>query len=160
MVRKQDILTETDIKVLFDSHKTIVDEDQTRTKAGHKEKNFHIKDEINNEYQLFLRQNKKNVNDFSCGIALKCEDGNLTLMRCNGNSHKHTNQIEKTQIEYKFHIHIIKAHYITAGKKADGYAEMTNDYSNIEGAFKVLLDCCNIPLSSDRVGLLGVDVWK
>jgi len=149
------------IEELLSSSKTIINEEKTKTEYKYKRKNIHIKDTNDRSYQLYLRLNIKNANDFSCGIALILPDNKLlTLMRCNGNSHKHCNKLEKQTLEQDFHIHKATERYYKAGLKIDGFAYITKDYRDIEGAYTLLINQCNVqqPESINKV-LFGQNIW-
>ena len=74
---------------------------------------------------------------FSVILSLEGADSgsDFILMRCNG-SHRHHNYIERTLIR-GMHIHVATERYIELGRKNEGYAEPTNEYSDFDGA----LDC-------------------
>jgi len=53
-------------------------------------------------------------------------------------SHAHTNRIETDQFR-GFHIHMATERYQEIGAREDAYAEPTDRYSDMWGAFKCLL---------------------
>lgn len=154
-------ITDMEIKKWLASPKTIVEKETMQMKNGMKKRNIKLKDNKNNFYQIYLRQNIQNKNDFSCGLSLELENKTyFTLVRCNGNSHIHTNSLEKEKLEYCFHIHLATEKYIKAGKKADGFAEKTDEYDTIEKACQFLLKKCNIGGDFFKYNLFGVELWK
>jgi hypothetical protein len=96
------------------------------------------------KFSLFVRQSTRLESSFSAGLIWHSGDGTLVLMRCNGASHVHGNRLEKQEIRMLPHIHTATARYISIGKKDEGYAEATDAYSNIDGAFATLIQRCNI----------------
>jgi hypothetical protein len=68
----------------------------------------------------------------------------LTLCRYNGANHAHRNHIERNKLVNVAHIHSATERYILAGKHPDGYAEATERYSTVDGAFRCVLVDCNI----------------
>ncbi|MBU3677576.1 MAG: hypothetical protein FGM54_10435 [Chitinophagaceae bacterium] len=123
---------------------------QTRAKQkeGHEQLNYLTKaiDDSGFEFVIYTRQNlrKGMEDDFSCGIRWVAPSGEtLTLKRYNGPSHKHANQLEKEVLPYACHIHTASEKYLNANKKAEGYAEITERYTTLQGALRCLLhDCC------------------
>ena len=68
--------------------------------------------------------------DFSCGISWVAPNGEtLTLKRYNGSNHNHANHLEKVKLGYTCHIHIATEKYISANRKAEGFAEATERYN-------------------------------
>lgn len=50
---------------------------------------------------LYCRQNKNIRDDFSCGLSWNTPSGEvLTLVRYNGSSHPHINQLEKEKLDF------------------------------------------------------------
>lgn len=117
-----------------------------RPKRSHKEGELDILGENGNEFRVILRQNMINNWDFSVIVGFRPEKSNqiFRLRRYNG-KHAHTNKIEKTTF-YNFHIHFATERYQQSGFKEDTYAEMTNRYSELSGAFDCLLFDCSFKL--------------
>ena len=59
-------------------------------------------------------------------------------------SHNHQNQLEKEKLGYTCHIHIATEKYIKANKKPEGFAEKTDKYNSLNGAFHCMVKDCNI----------------
>lgn len=96
-------------------------------------------------FQVYKRQNTLFANDYSCGIRVDPPSHEtVTLSRYNGDSHTHGNELEGTSFEYLQHIHVATERYIMAGKKPETYAEPTDRYSSVDGAFHCLLTDWNI----------------
>jgi len=66
------------------------------------------------------------------------------LMRCNGSSHEHGNQIEGTKISFVCHVHIATERYLSVGKRDEGFAKPTAGYNSAIGALRRLVESCNI----------------
>ncbi len=64
------------------------------------------------------------------------------LRRYNGCNHEHTNKIEAETIT-GFHIHIATERYQKYKQKAEGYAQKTDRYNNVNGALQCLLEDAN-----------------
>ena len=116
---------------------------QLRDKRGHKERELYITGESGAEYGLILRQNDFNMLDFSIILAVCLPDSNqlFRLRRYNGKSHQHTNLIEGDTF-YGFHIHYATARYQETGCREDAFAESTDRFGDIHGAFVCMLGDC------------------
>lgn len=111
-----------------------------RPKRGHYEQSVDIKGDSGSQLRLILRRNMVNVLDFSIILAVQVPGSNrlFRLRRCNGKSHQHTNHIEGETF-YDFHIHMATERYQQSGAREDAYAEVTNAYSDYEGAIICML---------------------
>lgn len=104
-------------------------------------------DGAGHKFIVYKRQNlRPNMeDDFSCGICWTSSTGELlTLKRYNGPNHIHKNYIEKLDLERKCHIHFASEKYIRANRKAEGFADITDRYTKLEGAFDCLVKDCKI----------------
>jgi hypothetical protein len=117
-----------------------------KMKGMHEERDIIVESEDEKErFVVYARQNTKLPDDFSCGLRWEAPSGeSVHLMRVNGSSHVHPNRIEQTTIVGKCHIHVATARYILAGYHAEAYAEEASEYSDPDGALRVLADRCNI----------------
>jgi len=97
-------------------------------------------------FEVYIRQNLLVPCAFSCGLTYLHSSGEkVTLMRCNGSDHRHSNPLERVDtIELRCHIHIATQRYMEAGRKAEHYAEPTTLYSDVNGALLTLMSKCNI----------------
>lgn len=95
---------------------------------------------------IYLRSSTENMFDFSCGLGFipAGRKKPFMLMRYNGKSHFHTNQMEGESPFLDFHIHRATEKYQGASYKDDHYAEPTERYADLRGAFKCLLHDCNV----------------
>lgn len=140
-------MKDEEIDKLIKSKKEVQKIGKEYDKGWHTQRTFKLRDDFDNQYHLYMRQhkNKKMIDNFSCGLSLLQDDGShFTLTRYNGSSHNHANELESRKLGYVCHIHKATQKYIEAGKKADGYAEATDRYNNLAGAFTCLCKDCNI----------------
>ncbi len=94
------------------------------------------------EFSLVLRSNRSYPLDFSVILVFKDIDGAEYILRRHNGAHasRHTNKYEKrlslpnAELPICFHRHIATERYQKAGLEMDGYAEQTNDYSDIRTA--------------------------
>ena len=94
-----------------------------------------------------MRQNVINLLDFSIILGYMAPRSNLLfrLRRYNGKSHEHTNKIEGLTF-YDYHIHTATLRYQEAGFDADGYAESSTEYADLQSAGDCLKRDCSIVL--------------
>ena len=117
-----------------------------REKAGHMERNFTVQSaDGSHHFVLYERQNRELENDFSCGLSWITPNGEpITLARYNGSSHSHPNHIEKEKLGFVCHVHKATERYLLAGKKIEGYAQASRDYTSCKGALACLVSDCAI----------------
>lgn len=98
------------------------------------------------EWLIYLRHSKENVPAFSCGLkfAPKGRNQEFTLVRYNGKNHQHTNCLENENTFYDFHIHTATERYQQSPHDDEHYAQPTDRYADIGGAFKILLFDCKV----------------
>ena len=111
-----------------------------KPKRGHKERELDIQGADGSKFRIILRQADLNPLDFSVILSLLCAQTNevFRLRRHNGKSHEHTNKIE-VQTFYDFHIHQATERDVSAGHPEDGFAEVTDKYSDFEGALNAMI---------------------
>ena len=111
-----------------------------KEKRGHREREFDVTGTAGSNFRVILRQAVLNRLDFSVILALLAPKTNqvFRLLRCNGKSHEHTNRIE-SETFYDFHVHRATERYQKEGYPEDGYAQVTDEYSNFDGALDTLL---------------------
>ena len=161
------ILTDQEIDSYLKERKLLPTENlkssRWKDKEGHRQRNIEVKtDDPEYSFQIFERQNKLNLLDFSVGLYLKFANSNekIVLIRCNGSSHSHPNKIENEFIKRNFHIHMATERYMRLGiNKAESYAVEAKEYSDIEGAFQYLCGKCNIVVGDITTRRLS-DVWE
>lgn len=105
----------------------------------HEQRNYIAETADGSRYRIYQRKNIDDKKDFSCGLALLRKCGKpFTLVRYNGSNHPHGD------IHYRCHIHRTRAEAIIAGIKIDSFAEKTDRYRTMEGAWACLLDDCKV----------------
>ena len=107
----------------------------------HRQRSFKVRGEDDREsrFEVYQRQNIRDVAHFSCGIAHVSLDGSrLTLARYNGPGHEHGD------ILYRPHIHRATAKAMVSGKKPEHEAEETDRFETLEGALACLIDDFNV----------------
>jgi hypothetical protein len=109
----------------------------------HEEGQLEIDVQDKGTFRIIIRKNRINPLDFSAilGYILPERLKLFHLRRYNG-VHKHTNKIEHNSFR-TFHIHYATQRYQEAGWDIDAYAEITDKYTTIDGAWELLLDECN-----------------
>ena len=111
-------------------------------------------------FSIYTRQNLADPDDFSTGIRWRHRRTEVTLARYNGTSHEHRNFLERDTIAFECHIHQATERYQQLDRKAEGYAVATAAYTNLDGAFRLLLAEWNFqtsPASANDGGLFNVD---
>ena len=149
------LYTDEELKELRDTRKQVTNpgarwlEKPTR-KPGHRQRSFKASNEQDgnlvaddgervHRFEIYQRQNIRDNQDFSCGIAFLPPGGSrLTLARYNGPSHQHED------ISYQPHIHRATARWIEAGKRPEREAKETDRYKTLEGALACLIQDFNI----------------
>ena len=120
------------------------------TKSGHDEWNGKLIGEKGNEFRVIVRKSKYNSLNFSAILAVYVPGSYrlFRLRRYNGKSHTHTNRIENETF-YDYHIHMATERYqmLRRGHE-DAYAEVTDRYSEINGA----LACLSVDARIDTAG--------
>lgn len=96
------------------------------------------------QYRLYKRHHPTLTAVFSVGLAVRIGDDWLTLCRYNGSYHPHRNELERNRLIDVCHIHTATLRYILQGKHPDGFAEATDRYESIDGAFRCMLIDCKI----------------
>lgn len=101
--------------------------------------------DIGGYFVLYARQNEIDIDNYSCGLKLVISGkDDITLLRCNGSGHAHTNTLERENLDYECHIHIATERYANSGYKIDHFAFKTSDYNNLKGAITCLISMCNM----------------
>lgn len=139
-------ITEEQIKKLLEMPKRVKNPGARSIEKGiHQQKNYRVIGDDETSFILYLRQNTKIREDYSCGLSWNMPSGDvLTLVRYNGPSHNHKNHIEGDVLDLRCHIHRATKQYIDSGRKPEGYAEETSKYSSLSGALDSLVNDCMI----------------
>ena len=146
------IITDYDIENLINENKIIpYDFSETfnnvKIKGGHKEHSINISGESGSDFRVVFRQSKFNQFDFSVILMYSIPKSNrlFRLKRYNGKSHEHENHIERDGKIYAFHIHTATQRYQEyPGLREDGYAEVSERYSDHHKAFQCMINDCNM----------------
>jgi hypothetical protein len=131
---------------------------ELRPKRGHSERELDVAGVDGSQFRVILRQSQLNAFDFSAIIGWRPDDSTrvIRLRRYNGRSHRHTNKLEREQIE-GFHIHILTERYQQSGFREDSYATATDRYGTLQEALACLISDCNlVPPPEDQLDLLDV----
>lgn len=140
------ILTDEEIERLLRVEKRITNpRAREKEQKGSRQINYEAESE-DEKFQVFFRQNKRLVEDFSCGLIYVASSGTkIMLTRYNGSSHPHSNPLESgKKLMQACHIHRATRRYMEIGRKSEHYAETTDRYTNVDGAFLALLTDCNV----------------
>lgn len=142
------MLSDDEISELVEEEKILPDDfgksiklkerEHTKFKVGE----VFIQSRSGNRFQIIIRTNTINRFDFSI-ILLYVDENNIQyiLRRYNG-KHQHKNKIENVSI-YGFHIHKATERYQREYDRIDGYAEITDAYSNWGDALSQMIQDCN-----------------
>lgn len=142
-----EVLTDEKIASLLRLSKTVRNPSaRKKVKGLHEQINYNVdSDDGETHFELFVRQNLKIQDDFSCGLLWLLPSGEtVTLVRYNGSGHRHRNPIENQSFEYQCHVHRASERYVTTNKKPETFAEPTDRYQTLNGALDCLLCDCNI----------------
>lgn len=155
------VLNDDEIATLIEIRKNVSTPNaRSKVQKGSSRSNYKATSD-NGDFEIFVRQNLRIQNAFSCGLLYHHPSGEkITLMRCNGSDHKHRNPLNSTAtMEPCCHIHVATQKYMEAGRKAEMYAERTTLYSDVKGALATLIRKCNIHGLDDLDGVAQNDLW-
>lgn len=140
------ILTDEQIEVLLRAPKKVTNPGaRWKVQRGADQKNFELESDDGKQFTLYLRQNIRIANNFSCGILYKHPQGPVTLTRYNGSDHDHDNPLDlDTKVSTACHIHIATERYMRIGRKPEHFAETTDRYTDLDGALRSLVEDCKI----------------
>ncbi len=118
-------------------------------RRGHNRAEKQVETATGTKFVVNVRQNPPNPADFSVILGYELPDRRrvFRLRRHNGASHRHRNDIERTDVEGP-HVHVATERYQVAGFKEDGYAEATDAYSDLAGAIDHMLDVAGFEAAS------------
>lgn len=127
-----------------------------KPKRGHTEAELEVRGDGGSEFRIIKRRSLSNPLDFSVILAYRLPASNqlLRLRRYNGRSHDHTNPLEGETF-FDFHIHMATERYQRTGNREDTYAETTDRYTDVEGAFACLLADCGCVAPPPESGTQG-----
>ena len=108
-------------------------------------------------FRIIVRSSRIKANDFSVVlIAALPENPEFRLLRYDGRSHTHRNRMEGNRIRREPHIHRATERYQQdpCGLPHDGYAEQTDRYQDLAGAWNCFLS--DVDLQYPEEHYLGV----
>lgn len=129
--------TDAEIAALIAEPKPLfMNEWRVTHKHGHQEEYVDMQGGAGNEFRIIRRISDSDESNFSIILGVKLpQTGQIfRLLRYDGDNHEHTNHIEDTHL-YGFHIHRATERYQESRFPDDEYAEETNRYTDIDGAF-------------------------
>ncbi len=106
-----------------------------------------------NEYKVIIRQNLINNLNFCVifGLYIREMDRLVNIRRYDGKYHAHTNKVESVMLPVDYHIHKLTYRYQEVNHLADdGYAEVTDKYSDLNEAINLMLSECSFHFSPDQ----------
>lgn len=100
-------VTDETIAALLAQPKTVSNPGARETdKGSHKQTNYVVRGAAGDAFTLYLRQNNRIADDFSCGLCWHAPSGEtLTLVRYNGAGHAHRNPGAREWLPRTCHIH-------------------------------------------------------
>jgi hypothetical protein len=150
------LLTDAEIEALVNERKPLPEDYRERVQAkpkqGHKERELDVAGVNGSEFRLILRHSLINSLDFSIILAFRPPRSTqlFRLRRYNGKSHEHTNVLER-QTFYGFHIHKATERYeVDSGFREDGFAELTDRYSDFQTAFLCMIKDCGFEAPEEQ----------
>lgn len=141
------ILRDEEIGELIGMPKRVTNNPRWTILKKSKRKNYTVESiDGRHQFMLYLRQNERVLDHFSCGLVYQHPDGeSVHLVRHNGSDHEHDNPLEGgPKLKPSCHIHLATERYMLAGRKPEHYAVATTRYIDLDGALRTLLDDCNI----------------
>ena len=144
--------TDSEIAVLIAERKPLSGRQlplRFRDKRGHREASIDIQRDSGGTFRIIIRESRFNPSDFSIILAIQPPQGSgLFHLRRYDGMHEHTNRLESTRRNrdkfYDFHIHAATERYQESAFPDDGYAEATERYNDIDGAFRCLFEDANL----------------
>ena len=135
-----------------------------RDKRGHREAGIDIQRDSGGTFRIIIRESRFDPSDFSIILAIQPtqRSGLFRLRRYDG-MHEHTNLLESTRRNrdkfYDFHIHTATERYQESAFPDDGYAEATERYNDIDGAFHYLYKDANLYFAQQRFDI-SANLWR
>lgn len=153
-------LSDEEIESLITERKTVAIPlsrigSQFKEKRGHKEYDLVIPRGADGDFHIKIRQSLDNPLAFSVILAYAPTGRSewFILRRYNGKNHRHGNRLEREPPFYDFHIHMATARYQIEGMNEETYAEVTDRYSDLNGAITCLIGDCRIFSMTDQADL-------
>lgn len=139
-------VTDETIAALLAQPKTVSNPGARETdKGSHKQTNYVVRGAAGDAFTLYLRQNNRIADDFSCGLCWHAPSGEtLTLVRYNGAGHAHRNPGAREWLPRTCHIHRAMRACLDADRKPEAFAAATDRYVTLAGALHELVADCKI----------------
>lgn len=102
-------------------------------------------------FRISVRQNAANALDFSVILMIQPDNARrwFRLRRYNGDSHEHTNYLEREAFR-GFHVHKATERYQRIGRREDAWAEPTDRYSDLKSAMDCMIADCGFIKPADE----------
>ena len=143
----KNILSDQKIIALIEERKVLPNERRNKfrktTHRGNDKYRLNVTGEDGNEFQIIVRISLFNKLNFSVILGVKVPPPKkfFRLKRYNGN-HEHSNTIEDEKVN-GFHIHTATERYQVNSVREEDYAELTQRYTDVNGALKCLFADAN-----------------
>ena len=143
----KNILSDQKITALIKERKVLPNERRNKfrktTHRGNDKYRLNVTGEDGNEFQIIVRISVFNKLHFSVilGVEVPPPKKFFRLKRYNGN-HEHSNTIEDEKVN-GFHIHTATERYQVNSVREEDYAELTQRYTDVNGALKCLFADAN-----------------
>ena len=141
------IFSDQEITALIKERKVLPNERRNKfrktTHRGNDKYRLNVTGEDGNEFQIIVRISLFNKLNFSVILGVKVPPPKIffRLKRYNGN-HEHSNTIEDEKVN-GFHIHTATERYQVNSVREEDYAELTQRYTDVNGALKCLFADAN-----------------
>ena len=141
------IFSDQKIAELINERKVLSDNRRSKFRKtahrGNNEYRLNVIGEDGNEFRVIVRMSVFNKLNFSVILGVKVPPPKkfFRLKRYNGD-HEHTNTIEDEKLN-GFHIHTATERYQVNSVREEDYAELTERYTNVNGALKCLFADAN-----------------
>lgn len=134
-----------------------------RDKRGHREASIDVQRDSVGTFRIIIRISRFNPSDFSIILASPMQESRFFHLRRYDGMHEHTNLLESTRRNkdkfYDFHIHTATERYQESAFPHDGYAESTERYNDIDGAFNCLIEDANLHFAQYRFDIFA-NLWR
>ena len=115
----------------------------TRKLSRYEVATINVLGDAGSDFRVIFRRSRQNPSDFSIILAVQpVQGGHIFHLRRYDGRHWHTNHLESTSRNkdrfYDFHIHTATERYQESNFPDDGYAEVTDQYHDINSAIKYM----------------------
>lgn len=115
-----------------------------KTTGAFKRSELSVQGAQGNLFYIHTRQAVQNIRDFSVILSVEniITTGSFILRRYNGNSHWHSNPLEKEARFRAFHIHYATERYQSVNRKPEHYAQAASNFADIVSALECMITDC------------------